>query len=246
MRGFPLQDEGPGMNEMFHDLAVAQEEERAMNAKKAVEAKAAWHIWVYGYGVFAFEGTEAEAEDMRARKAHNEEVNSLKWRDDLSHESDRITTKIADLWEADAGVPIDLLRRLKKAREAEGNKAWPLLARFSQHTRNLLEEEEMAVTLKHSFEIDFRGLPISGTYVLELAEPGVSIRGAYVDDFEITGICGLAIPEEYRSALTNLFNECEEDGLVSAIQNYADDQIASAEKVLGDIEDGESFWKKEK
>jgi hypothetical protein len=28
-RGFPLQDTGPGMNELFHDLAVEQEEERA-------------------------------------------------------------------------------------------------------------------------------------------------------------------------------------------------------------------------
>lgn len=29
MRGFPLQDEGPGMNELFHDLQVEQEERRA-------------------------------------------------------------------------------------------------------------------------------------------------------------------------------------------------------------------------
>jgi hypothetical protein len=29
MRGFPLQDEGPGMNELFHDLQVEQEEQRA-------------------------------------------------------------------------------------------------------------------------------------------------------------------------------------------------------------------------
>jgi Pyruvate/2-oxoacid:ferredoxin oxidoreductase delta subunit len=28
-RGFPLQDEGPGMKQMFHDLAIEQEEERA-------------------------------------------------------------------------------------------------------------------------------------------------------------------------------------------------------------------------
>lgn len=26
MRGFPLQDEGPGMNELFHDLSVEQEQ----------------------------------------------------------------------------------------------------------------------------------------------------------------------------------------------------------------------------
>jgi hypothetical protein len=29
MRGFPLQDEGPGMNELFHDLQVEQEERKA-------------------------------------------------------------------------------------------------------------------------------------------------------------------------------------------------------------------------
>lgn len=29
MRGFPLQDEGPGMNELFHDLQIEQEERRA-------------------------------------------------------------------------------------------------------------------------------------------------------------------------------------------------------------------------
>ena len=29
MRGFPLQDEGPGMSELFHDLQVEQEERKA-------------------------------------------------------------------------------------------------------------------------------------------------------------------------------------------------------------------------
>ena len=28
MRGFPSQDTGPGMSELFHDLAVQQEEDR--------------------------------------------------------------------------------------------------------------------------------------------------------------------------------------------------------------------------
>lgn len=31
-RGFPLQDEGPGMKQMFHDLAVEQEEAKAAKA----------------------------------------------------------------------------------------------------------------------------------------------------------------------------------------------------------------------
>jgi hypothetical protein len=102
------------------------------------------------------------------------------------------------------------------------------------------------MTTKHSFKIDFRGLPISGTYVLEPAEPDVGIRGDFVDGFEITGICGLTIPEKYRGDLNDLFFDFMEDDITQAIQNYADDQIASAEKALGDIEDGESFWKKEK
>lgn len=32
--GFPLQDEGPGMSEMFHDLAIEQEEERAKDRSR--------------------------------------------------------------------------------------------------------------------------------------------------------------------------------------------------------------------
>lgn len=31
-RGFPLQDTGPGMNELFHDLQVEQEEHRQADA----------------------------------------------------------------------------------------------------------------------------------------------------------------------------------------------------------------------
>lgn len=41
MKGFPLQDTGPGMSELFHDLMVEQEQERwrqaSEKAKVAVE-----------------------------------------------------------------------------------------------------------------------------------------------------------------------------------------------------------------
>jgi hypothetical protein len=33
MRGFPLQDTGPGMNELLHDLQVEEEEERRAKPK---------------------------------------------------------------------------------------------------------------------------------------------------------------------------------------------------------------------
>jgi hypothetical protein len=33
-RGFPLQDDGPGMNELFHDLQVEQEQERAVRRNR--------------------------------------------------------------------------------------------------------------------------------------------------------------------------------------------------------------------
>jgi hypothetical protein len=46
MRGFPLQDTGPGMNELFHDLQVEQEERRA--AKKMWQCpKCKEHFYQY-------------------------------------------------------------------------------------------------------------------------------------------------------------------------------------------------------
>lgn len=36
-KGFPLQDDGPGMKQMFHDLAVEQEEHR-VNQRELTDA----------------------------------------------------------------------------------------------------------------------------------------------------------------------------------------------------------------
>lgn len=46
-----------------------------------------WKIRVAGYGTFDFEGTEAEAEEMRIHKANWEQGPAIKWRTDLGNES---------------------------------------------------------------------------------------------------------------------------------------------------------------
>ena len=48
-----------------------------------------WTIWVGGgYGDFQFHGTEAEAEETRARKANWERAVAIKYRNDLSTPKD--------------------------------------------------------------------------------------------------------------------------------------------------------------
>lgn len=79
--------------------------------------KTQWRIWVSGYGEFAFEGSEAEAEEMRVHKARWERGSSRKWRADLSRECDRLTAEVVGLWDAGEGVPQSLLSRLRKAEE---------------------------------------------------------------------------------------------------------------------------------
>lgn len=83
--------------------------------------KTIWMIRISGYGTFEFEGTEQEAEEMRANKARWEQGAGIKWRKDLSRESDRISSEIAELWGGGKGVPQKLLHRLKKARALEAN-----------------------------------------------------------------------------------------------------------------------------
>ena len=78
-----------------------------------------WMIWVSGYGTFEFEGTETQAEEMRAHKANWERGQGRKWRADLSRESDRLTAEIVALWDRHEGVPQSLMSRLKKAKDAE-------------------------------------------------------------------------------------------------------------------------------
>lgn len=80
--------------------------------------KTKWIIWISGYGSFDFEGTEAEAEEMRAHKANWERGRGEKWRADLSREVDCLTRDIVDLWASHQGVPPSLLQARKAAREA--------------------------------------------------------------------------------------------------------------------------------
>lgn len=77
-----------------------------------------WRIRVSGYGTFDFEGTEAEAEEMRVHKARWEQGTAIKWRADLSTEVDRLTAECARLWDAHKGAPSSLMTRLRKAKEA--------------------------------------------------------------------------------------------------------------------------------
>lgn len=78
-----------------------------------------WKIWVSGYGDFDFEGTEAEAEEMRSHKARWEHGKGMKWRADNQKPSDKLTAEIVALWDADEGVPQSLLKRRSDALKAE-------------------------------------------------------------------------------------------------------------------------------
>ena len=78
-----------------------------------------WMIRVQGYGTFEFVGTEHEAEEMRAHKARHERGASMKWRKDLSRESDRLSQEIAELFDAGEGIDSKLFRALDRARKEE-------------------------------------------------------------------------------------------------------------------------------
>lgn len=62
--------------------------------------KTKWTIWVSGYGSFDFEGTKAEAEEMRAHKARWEGGASLMWKADMATEADRLAAETATRWSA--------------------------------------------------------------------------------------------------------------------------------------------------
>lgn len=78
-----------------------------------------WMIRINGYGTFEFEGSEQEAEDMRSHKARWERGVGIKWRKDLSRESDRLSSEIAEIWDTGKGVPEKLFRRLREVRVSE-------------------------------------------------------------------------------------------------------------------------------
>lgn len=78
-----------------------------------------WLIRVTGHGTFDFEGTEPEAEQARRAAAARHYTTALKWRADLSRESDRLTARIAAAF--DAGDPVSplILTARAKALAAE-------------------------------------------------------------------------------------------------------------------------------
>jgi hypothetical protein len=78
-----------------------------------------WKIRVSRYGGFDFEGTDAEAEDMRRHKANWEQGSAMKWRADLSRESDRLAAQIAACFDAGKGCPGHLIQKRAKALKAE-------------------------------------------------------------------------------------------------------------------------------
>lgn len=78
-----------------------------------------WLIRVTGHTTFDFEGTEPEAEQARRAAAARHYTTALKWRADLSRESDRLTARIAAAF--DRGEPVSplLLTARAKALTAE-------------------------------------------------------------------------------------------------------------------------------
>ncbi len=82
--------------------------------------KEKWRIRVAGYGTFDFEGTEAEAEDMRRHKAQWERGIAHKWRTENPTEVDKIVAQMCALWDEGKGVPQRLMNKLNRARSMEG------------------------------------------------------------------------------------------------------------------------------
>jgi hypothetical protein len=77
-----------------------------------------WKIRVHGYGTFDFEGTETEAEEMRAHKAQWERGTALKWRPTGGTELDRVTEEVVALLDSGKGIPASLWsKRAKLIRE---------------------------------------------------------------------------------------------------------------------------------
>lgn len=78
-----------------------------------------WRIRVSGYGTFDFTGTREQAEEMRIHKARWEGGTAMKWRADLSRESDRLGAQIAEAFDKHKGVPPELLKARRDALDAE-------------------------------------------------------------------------------------------------------------------------------
>lgn len=84
--------------------------------RKAPTMKEKWRIRVNGYGTFDFEGTEAEAEEMRRHKSHWEGGFGYKWRVENQTRVDALTAEMCALFDAGKGVSAQLLKTLHKAK----------------------------------------------------------------------------------------------------------------------------------
>lgn len=78
-----------------------------------------WMIRISGYGTFEFLGTEAEAEEMRVHKSRWEQGSGMKWRKDLTRESDRMAARIASFFDEGKGIPSGLLKSRSEALKEE-------------------------------------------------------------------------------------------------------------------------------
>jgi hypothetical protein len=79
-----------------------------------------WMIRISGYGTFEFKGTEEEAEKMRAHKANWERGSGLKYRVGAwAKESDKLTERIADLFDEGKGAPGELMEKMRRAKKKE-------------------------------------------------------------------------------------------------------------------------------
>lgn len=79
---------------------------------------AKWRIFVGGYGAFDFEGTEKQAEEMRAHKARWERGVGLMYRVNRQTDYDWFTMKIVERFERGEGVPQAWFAARKKAKDA--------------------------------------------------------------------------------------------------------------------------------
>ena len=73
-----------------------------------------WKIRIAGYGTFDFNGTEAEAEDMRSRKSQWEKGSGIKWCVSDPTEVDKLTELMAWYFDNGSGCPAWLFRARAK------------------------------------------------------------------------------------------------------------------------------------
>lgn len=118
-----------------------------------------WKIRVSGYGTFDFEGTEHQAEEMRAHKANWEQGTALKWRTDgLAKPSDLIRAKMAQAFDDSGSCSFELTTALRKAKrkEEKANKLTKILiteeqSRLIHHTLGVTPKDKVKKPYRNHF-----------------------------------------------------------------------------------------------